>query len=176
MLLRPPSPCRLSRRRAALEMASALAAHRPPGGAARGRSKRWHSVYDPPQIRVNQAGSSRPHTLGRRVGVRMATRGFGASGDRNPVGGGSPRRSCGPKMAISPSRDIWCARKGLPDAESPPAARQHARLAQRRVRIITRGRPRHSRRHSRRRRRGARRGRDACAGRVQHLWLANGRL
>ena len=32
MLLRPPTPCRLSRRRAALELASALAAHRPPGG------------------------------------------------------------------------------------------------------------------------------------------------
>ena len=37
--------------------------------------------------------------------------------------------------------DIWCACKGLPDAESPPAARQPARPAQRRVRMITRGWP-----------------------------------
>ena len=58
-------------------MASALAAHRPPGGAARGRCSGHQSVYDPVQIGVKQPCSSRPHKLGSRVAARMAHAEFG---------------------------------------------------------------------------------------------------
>ena len=93
LLLSPLCPTRISRRCAALELASALGAPRPPKGAARGRYSGRDLVYDPTQIGVNQHCSSHPHAVGSHVASRLTENGTatweGALARSSARGGGN---------------------------------------------------------------------------------------